>query len=328
MAARMRPAVPGSELDPLHGQASCRRLGVVRTLAGVCAPRDPLLPARPDCRNRSTRPKFHLTATWRFPVLLADPIGLEAERGAVVLPLLATLILWINLFTDGPPALALGVDPADEDLMRHPPRPVGEGVLTPQMWRGIAFVGVIMAAGTLFALDISLPGGFVDGSGTLRYAQTMAFTTLMLFKIFNVVNARSDAISAFVGLFTNPWLWAAMVLSAGLQVTVVNVPVLQQAFGTVGLRAGTGYAVSPSRVRCCGSGTQHAVAPKSRATVSRPSTESPFTATDRASQRRYTSQQPWRTVVWSSRWVLHPKEPQLPAPIHACAAFSLRLVTK
>jgi P-type Ca2+ transporter type 2C len=106
------------------------------------------------------------------------------------------------------------------------------------MWRGIVFVGVIMAAGTLFALDISLPGGFVDGSGSLRSAQTMAFTTLMLFQIFNVVNARSDDSSAFVGLFTNHWLWIAMALSVALQVTVVYVPVLQQAFGTVGLSVG------------------------------------------------------------------------------------------
>ena len=49
LAARMRPAVPGSELDPLHGQASCGRVCVVRTLAGICALRDPLLPPRPDC---------------------------------------------------------------------------------------------------------------------------------------------------------------------------------------------------------------------------------------------------------------------------------------
>lgn len=95
-----------------------------------------------------------------------------------------------------------------------------------------------MAAGTLFALDISLPGGFVEGSGSLRYAQTMAFTTLMLFQIFNVVNARSDDTSAFVGLFTNPWLWTAIALSVALQIIVVYVPVLQQAFGTVGLSAG------------------------------------------------------------------------------------------
>jgi Ca2+-transporting ATPase len=181
---------------------------------------------------------FGEVLTMFFGVLLADRIGLPAEHGAVVLPLLATQILWINLVTDGPPALALGVDPAGTDLMRQPPRAAGEGVLTPQMWRGIALVGVVMAAGTLFALDISLPGGFVNGSGSLRYAQTMAFTTLMLFQIFNVVNARSDRISAFGGLFTNHWLWTAMALSVALQVVVVYVPVLQQAFGTVGLSAG------------------------------------------------------------------------------------------
>jgi magnesium-transporting ATPase (P-type) len=79
--------------------------------------------------------------------------------------------------------------------------------------------------------DISLPGGFVDGSGSLRYAQTMAFTTLMLFQIFNVINARSDDTSAFVGLFTNQRLWAAMALSVAPQATAVYVPVLQQAFG-------------------------------------------------------------------------------------------------
>ena len=60
----------------------------------------------------------------------------------------------------------------------------------------------------------------------------------MLFQIVNVVNARSDHISAFVGLFTNPWLWTALALSVALQVAVVYVPVLQQAFGTVALSAG------------------------------------------------------------------------------------------
>lgn len=60
----------------------------------------------------------------------------------------------------------------------------------------------------------------------------------MLFQIFNVVNARSDTVSAFVGLFTNHWLWAAMALSVALQVAVVYVPFFQQAFGTVGLSAG------------------------------------------------------------------------------------------
>ena len=108
--------------------------------------------------------------TMFFGVVLPRQIGLEAAARAVVLPLLATQILWINLVTDGPPALALGVDPADDGLMDRPPRPVGERVITPRMWRGIVFVGVIMAVGTLFVLDASLPGGFVEGTGDLRYA--------------------------------------------------------------------------------------------------------------------------------------------------------------
>ena len=174
--------------------------------------------------------------TMFFGVLLARQIGLDVGGGAVVLPLLATQILWINLVTDGPPALALGVDPADEGLMHQPPRPIGEGVVTRRMWRGIFFVGAVMAVGTLFVLDASMPGGFVEGEGSLPYGQTMAFTTLMLFQMFNVVNARSDEQSAFVHLFTNPWLWGAIAGSIALQVLVVYVPFLQHAFGTVGLK--------------------------------------------------------------------------------------------
>ena len=89
-----------------------------------------------------------------------------------------------------------------------------------------------MAVGTLLVLDASLPGGLIEGTGTLRYAQTMAFTTLMLFQLFNVFNARSDERSAFDGLFRNRWLWAAIGLSLLLQVAVVYVPFLQQAFST------------------------------------------------------------------------------------------------
>jgi Ca2+-transporting ATPase len=106
------------------------------------------------------------------------------------------------------------------------------------MWWGIAFVGIVMASGTLFVLDAALPGGFVEGTGNLRYAQTMAFTTLMLFQIFNVLNARSDERSAFVHLFTNAWLWAAIAGSVALQVVVVYVPFLQRAFGTTALGGG------------------------------------------------------------------------------------------
>ena len=80
-------------------------------------------------------------------VLFGTALGLDAGADGLVMPLLATQILWINLVTDGPPALALGVDPADDGLMERPPRPPGEGVLTATMWRGIVLVGATMAAG-------------------------------------------------------------------------------------------------------------------------------------------------------------------------------------
>jgi len=100
------------------------------------------------------------------------------------------------------------------------------------VWLGIATVGVVMAAGTLLILDASLPGGLIEGSGDLRHAQTMAFTTLVMFQLFNVFNARSDETSVFAGLFTNRWLWAAVAVSLVLHIAVVYVPFLQQAFST------------------------------------------------------------------------------------------------
>ncbi len=175
--------------------------------------------------------------TMFFGVLLARVMGLTAGGGGVVLPLLATQILWINLVTDGAPALALGIDPADAGIMRQAPRRRDEGVITRRMWAGIFFVGPIMAAGTLLILDASLPGGLIPGEGTLRYAQTMAFTTLVFFSLFNVFNARSDERSAFHRLFANPFLWGAVLLSVLLQAAVIYVPFLQHAFSTVSLGA-------------------------------------------------------------------------------------------
>jgi Ca2+-transporting ATPase len=173
--------------------------------------------------------------TMFFGVVFAKALGLHVEAGAVVLPLLATQILWINLVTDGPPALALGVDPVDEGVMNRPPRPRTEGVLTLQMWIGIILVGVVMAAGTLVMLDSTLAGGLIEADGNLRYAQTMAFTTLVMFQLFNVFNARSDDRSAFHGLFRNPWLWGAVGVSLALHMAVIYVPFLQRAFSTTNL---------------------------------------------------------------------------------------------
>jgi hypothetical protein len=105
-----------------------------------------------------------------FGVVLARQIGLEVAGDAVVLPLLATQILWINLVTDGSPALALGIDPRTWRSCSNRPSPWGACVHPTHVVWGIAFVGIVMASGTLSVLDAALPGGFVEGTGTLRCA--------------------------------------------------------------------------------------------------------------------------------------------------------------
>jgi magnesium-transporting ATPase (P-type) len=171
-------------------------------------------------------------------VMLAGLLGLDAVGEAVAVPLLATQILWINLLTDGAPALAMGVDPPPDDVMRRPPRRLGERIIDAQMWIGIVWVGLVMAVVTLIALDLGLEGGLLGGSGGLDEGRTMAFTTLVLAQLFNTFNARSDFRSAFSHLFTNRWLWGAIALSALLQVAVVELPVLNDAFSTVPLTLG------------------------------------------------------------------------------------------
>lgn len=177
-------------------------------------------------------------------VVLAGAIGLVAAEpnGAVVLPLLATQILWINLVTDSGPALAMGVDPEAEDVMGRPPRRPDERVIDRAMWIGVIATGLVMAFVTLLTLDLYLPGGLIEGARTLDNARTAAFTTLVLAQLFNCLNARSDTVSAFRHLFVNPWLWGAIALSVVLQVAVVHVGFLNTAFGTVPLAPGQWFA--------------------------------------------------------------------------------------
>jgi Ca2+-transporting ATPase len=170
-------------------------------------------------------------------VVLAVVIGLDATGDALAVPLLATQILWINLLTDTAPALAIGLDPPADDVMAHPPRSSDDRVIDIAMWVGIAWVGLVTAVVTLIALDLRLPGGLVGGSGDIVEARTMAFTTLVLAQLFNALNARSDRVSAFHRLFTNRLLWAALALSVVLQVAVVHVPFLNDAFDTTPLGA-------------------------------------------------------------------------------------------
>ncbi|MGI5865130.1 MAG: HAD-IC family P-type ATPase, partial [Myxococcales bacterium] len=183
-------------------------------------------------------------------VVLAGVIGLEADAGAaVVAPLIAVQILWINLLTDSGPALALGIDPADPSLMSRPPRDPKSHVITRDMWIGIVIVGLVMAAGTLLVMDAYLPGGLIEGDKDVPYARTMAFTTLVFFQLVNVFNARSGYETAFKGLFKNRWVWGAVALSVALQIAVVYLPFLQVAFGTRALTLidwATAFAVSTS----------------------------------------------------------------------------------
>jgi P-type Ca2+ transporter type 2C len=161
-----------------------------------------------------------------------------AGAHAVVLPLLATQLLWINLVTDLGPALALGVDPPVGDLMARKPRPMTERLINARLWRDVFEMGLVVALLALLTMDMHLPGGLIDGSGTLNTARTAGFTVLVFASLFNCLSARSDTASAFKQLFANRWLWGAMAVSALLQVAVVHVGWLNVAFGTVPLTLG------------------------------------------------------------------------------------------
>ncbi|MGB5150192.1 MAG: cation-translocating P-type ATPase [Mycobacterium sp.] len=174
-----------------------------------------------------------------FGVVFAGFIGITTTSGeAIVVPLLATQILWINLVTDSGPALAMGVDPEIDDVMSRPPRRPTDRLIDREMWRGIVSIGLVMGIATLLTIDIFLPGGLVEGSDTLDVARTAGFTTLVFAQFFNAFNSRSEATSAFCHLFSNGWLWASVGLGVLLQIAVVQLPLLQTAFGTVSMDPG------------------------------------------------------------------------------------------
>jgi Ca2+-transporting ATPase len=168
-------------------------------------------------------------------VVGASVIGLKGTGAAVVMPLLATQLLWINLITDTGPALAMGIDPPADDLMARKPRQLSEPVIDARMWTDVMLTGLVIAVVTLLTIDIYLPGGLIEGTDDLVTARTAGFTVLVLTSMFTCFTARSDTSSAFAHLFANPWLWAAVALSVLLQVAVVNVAFLNLAFGTAPL---------------------------------------------------------------------------------------------
>ncbi len=178
-------------------------------------------------------------------VVGAGVIGLNSSAGtvggagnALVLPLLATQILWLNLITDSWPALAMGIDPPTDDVMARKPRHMNERVIGLRMWAGVFEIGLVIAVVALLTMDIYLPGGLIapiGGTREIANARTAGFTVLVMAHLFQCLNARSETTSAFKNLFVNPWLWGAVALSALLQIAVVNLPFLNLAFGTVPL---------------------------------------------------------------------------------------------
>ncbi|MFF3374115.1 cation-translocating P-type ATPase [Streptomyces sp. NPDC002680] len=168
---------------------------------------------------------------------LATNIGailtlLSASLAGLPSPLTAAQLLWINIIMDGPPAMALAVDPARDDVMRHPPRDPGERILDGRRLLAIGWAGAVMAAGTvtLFAVARS----YVDADTAL----TMAFTTFVLFQLFNALGARTDE-GPVLGRFQlrNRALWLCLAGVLVVQVAVVQLPWAGTAFGTVPLTA-------------------------------------------------------------------------------------------
>ncbi|MFH1337699.1 MAG: calcium-translocating P-type ATPase, SERCA-type [Nanoarchaeota archaeon] len=159
-------------------------------------------------------------------ILLALLIGFsDPVTGAILIPVTAIQLLWINLLTDGLPALALGVDPPSNNIMERSPRNPKENILNRDMLSDIIFVGIIIAIGTLFVFSIMLSKGAI-------IATTSAFTTLVIFEMVRVQTVR---IKFGMSIFSNNKLILAMSASIMLQLAVVYIPFLQTFFKTAPL---------------------------------------------------------------------------------------------
>ena len=175
--------------------------------------------------------RFQLSTTIGFAALflLASIIGIAGGK-----PFAAIAILWVNLIMDGPPAMALGLDPVDVDAMNRPPRSTNEKILTKSRWTAVITSALMMALGTLAVLEFA-PGDAV-AAGTPSVAGTMAFSTFVLFQFFNILNARHDHQSVFRrSTLTNGWLWLSLGVVIGLQVVVTHVGPFQRLFDTASI---------------------------------------------------------------------------------------------
>lgn len=147
------------------------------------------------------------------------------------LPLIPVQILWMNLVTDGLPALALGVEPAEPDVMSRPPRDPKEGIMSREVLRKILIGGILLSVLTLFVYGWALMEH--DEISLLR---TMVFFTLCTGQLFHALNSKSLRHSLFkVGIKNNPRLILACVVSFMLLLAVIYIPGLQDVFGTATL---------------------------------------------------------------------------------------------
>jgi Ca2+-transporting ATPase len=157
---------------------------------------------------------------------------------AAPLPLLAIHLLWVNLTTDGLPALALAVDPKDPDIMEQPPRNPRTGIFTSNVLITIGAIGVVMAATMLpfFIWKLGSEGGSWRDTANplLPEAQTMVLSAMVLFELLATFACRSEVHSFFkLGIFSNKWLIYANLSSFALLMAVMYVPVLRSPFHVV-----------------------------------------------------------------------------------------------
>ena len=144
-------------------------------------------------------------------------------------PLAAIQILWLNLVTDGLPALALGLEPPEPDIMKRPPRPPQEPLITRQRGLLILAHGGLVAAVTLAAFWLTWRGS--PDPAAVERAQATTFCVAAFAQLFFAIGCRSDRFTAFgIGFFRNPALLAAIAISALLQVAVVTLPVTRPVF--------------------------------------------------------------------------------------------------
>nr|BAL56591.1 calcium-translocating P-type ATPase, PMCA-type [uncultured prokaryote] len=147
-------------------------------------------------------------------------------------PLTPLQLLWLNLLTDGAPALALGMEKGDPDIMDQPPRPPKEPIINRPMVRGIIAQTVAITAVVLAAFFLGLRWG----NGTEALARTMAFVTLSASELARAYTARSERYPLFrLGVFTNPYMQYAVAASVVLLLAAVYVPFLQPVFDTIPL---------------------------------------------------------------------------------------------